>query len=169
MVSNRASFYLAEGHMSVPFIEGFEIVSKLGEGGMSAVYRARQLLLNRTVALKVIAPRFSNDSEAVKKLKIAKNRSHNLLISNARISRFLHFANFFTSFQHLLRGSSVKPLLPRISAILIWCSIYCGTVLWGLLNDRNLPVPSRGPIQLQTLQSEVHWRNVFIREIGSSL
>lgn len=32
--------------------------------------------------------------------------------------------------------------------------------------DRNLPVPPRGPIQLQTHGGEISWRNVFIREIG---
>ncbi|MDP3849134.1 MAG: DUF1080 domain-containing protein [Luteolibacter sp.] len=32
--------------------------------------------------------------------------------------------------------------------------------------DRKLPVPSRGPIQLQTHGGEISWRNVFIREIG---
>ncbi len=32
--------------------------------------------------------------------------------------------------------------------------------------DRKLPVPPRGPIQLQTHGGEISWRNVFIREIG---
>ncbi len=33
--------------------------------------------------------------------------------------------------------------------------------------DRKLPVPPRGPIQLQTHGGEISWRNVLIREIGS--
>ena len=33
--------------------------------------------------------------------------------------------------------------------------------------DRKLPVPPRGPIQLQTHGGEIRWRNLFIREIGS--
>ncbi|HYG33928.1 MAG TPA: DUF1080 domain-containing protein [Clostridia bacterium] len=33
--------------------------------------------------------------------------------------------------------------------------------------DRKLPVPAKGPIQLQTHGGEIRWRNVFIREIGS--
>lgn len=31
--------------------------------------------------------------------------------------------------------------------------------------DRKLPVPARGPIQLQTHGGEIRWRNVFLREI----
>ncbi|HTI99665.1 MAG TPA: DUF1080 domain-containing protein [Dongiaceae bacterium] len=33
--------------------------------------------------------------------------------------------------------------------------------------DAKLPVPPRGPIQLQTHGGEIRWRRVFIREIGS--
>src|SRR5579859_6341957 len=33
--------------------------------------------------------------------------------------------------------------------------------------DRKLPVPPRGPLQLQTHGGEIRWRNLFIREIGS--
>jgi hypothetical protein len=33
--------------------------------------------------------------------------------------------------------------------------------------DRNTPVPSKGPIQLQTHGGEIRWRNVYLREIGT--
>ena len=33
--------------------------------------------------------------------------------------------------------------------------------------NRKLPVPPKGPLQLQTHGGEIRWRNVFIREIGS--
>jgi hypothetical protein len=33
--------------------------------------------------------------------------------------------------------------------------------------DRSLPVPVRGPIELQTHGGEIRWRNIAIREIGS--
>ena len=37
-------------------VAGFQIVAKLGQGGMGAVYRATQLSIGREVALKVMAP-----------------------------------------------------------------------------------------------------------------
>src|SRR5262249_33617107 len=64
-----------------PAVPGFEIVGKLGEGGMGVVYRARQVGLERLVALKMIrwrlgdAPdagrleRFRREAEAVARLK----------------------------------------------------------------------------------------------------
>jgi len=33
--------------------------------------------------------------------------------------------------------------------------------------DRRLPVPPKGPLQLQTHGGEIRWRNLYLREIGS--
>lgn len=57
--------------------------------------------------------------------------------------------------------------------------VTCGSRVWVWLNDqmtvngailenyfdRKLPVPARGPIQLQTHGGEIRWRNIFLREI----
>ena len=61
---------------------GFDIESELGRGGMGVVYRARQVGLNRVVALKVILHaghadsaemvRFLAEAEAVAKKQFVK-------------------------------------------------------------------------------------------------
>jgi hypothetical protein len=33
--------------------------------------------------------------------------------------------------------------------------------------DRKIPIPAKGPIELQTHGAEIRWRNIFLREIGT--
>jgi serine/threonine protein kinase len=44
-------------------IAGFQLEELIGEGGMGVVYRARQLDLGRTVALKLIQPDLRGDQD----------------------------------------------------------------------------------------------------------
>ena len=60
-------------------INGFDILEKLGEGGMASVWKARQVSLDRTVAIKVLSDRlalapedirrFQEEAQAAAKLK----------------------------------------------------------------------------------------------------
>jgi hypothetical protein len=50
-------------------LEHYEIVEKIGEGGMGAVYRAEDTRLRRPVAIKVLPPEFSADSERLARLE----------------------------------------------------------------------------------------------------
>ncbi|MBI2921211.1 MAG: serine/threonine protein kinase [Planctomycetes bacterium] len=43
-------------------IPGFELLNKIGQGGMGAVFRAKQVSMDRVVALKVLPPRLAKDA-----------------------------------------------------------------------------------------------------------
>lgn len=47
----------------------YEIIRKVGDGGMAFVYEAKDRLLNRTVAVKVLRPEFVDDDEFLGKFK----------------------------------------------------------------------------------------------------
>jgi serine/threonine protein kinase len=48
-------------------IPGYKILGKLGAGAMAVVYKAKQLSLNRTVAIKVLPKRFTENPEYVQR------------------------------------------------------------------------------------------------------
>ena len=50
-------------------IPGFQVLEKLGEGGMATVWKARQVSLDRVVAVKVLSSQFASDPEDVQQFQ----------------------------------------------------------------------------------------------------
>ncbi|HPD45918.1 MAG TPA: serine/threonine-protein kinase [Anaerohalosphaeraceae bacterium] len=65
-------------------IPGYKVVGKLGSGAMAVVYKAKQLSLDRTVAIKVLPRRFTEKSDYIKRFfkegRIAAKLNHNNIV-----------------------------------------------------------------------------------------
>ncbi len=71
-----AARQLAQDKLNAPTLElkgqrfgAYEVISELGAGGMGTVYLARDLQLNRTVAVKVLLDGFKRDPDRLKRFK----------------------------------------------------------------------------------------------------
>ena len=63
----------------------YEVIEKIGEGGMSVVYKAKDRLLNRYVAIKILRPEFIKDEQFIenfrKESQAAAGLSHPNIVS----------------------------------------------------------------------------------------
>ncbi len=65
--AERLKITMKENKAVAHQIPGYKILGKLGAGAMAIVYKAKQLSLNRTVAIKVLPKRFSENPEYVER------------------------------------------------------------------------------------------------------
>ena len=55
------------GGVALKEIGGFELIQKIGAGGMGSVFKARQISLDRVVALKVLPPSIAKDQKFIER------------------------------------------------------------------------------------------------------
>jgi len=82
--AERLKKTLRESKAAVHQIPGYKILGKIGAGAMAVVYKAKQLSLNRTVAIKILPRRFSENPEYVERFykegQAAGKLNHNNIV-----------------------------------------------------------------------------------------
>lgn len=104
----------------------FDIGDEIGHGGMGTVYRAFDRTLDRTVAVKVLSPRFGRDPDFVKRFQAEASAAARLAHSNIVPIFFIgedsgrHFyAMQFVEGESLAERLHRTPKLPREEALAI--------------------------------------------------
>jgi len=82
--AERLKKSIKESKVTTHQIPGYQILGKVGAGAMAIVYKARQLSLNRTVAIKVLPKRFTENPEYVERFykegQAAGKLNHNNIV-----------------------------------------------------------------------------------------
>ncbi|HEX5031471.1 MAG TPA: protein kinase [Candidatus Eisenbacteria bacterium] len=92
----------------------YEIVGRVGEGGMGVVYRARDDRLGRDVAVKVIPPELASDKERLRRFQIEARAAGQLNHPNIVIIHDLGTSDgapYIVS--EMLEGETLRPSLSR--------------------------------------------------------
>jgi serine/threonine-protein kinase len=99
-------------------VGGFEIMSRIGRGGMGAVYKARQVSMDRLVALKILPPTLAKDKEFIERFfrearALAKMNHPNIVqgIDVGVADKYYYFAMEYVD------GETVQSILTRSGAI----------------------------------------------------
>lgn len=92
----------------------YEILEKIGSGGMATVYKAKCRLLNRKVAIKILRDEFANDSEFIKRFQIeaqaAASLSHPNIVSIYDVG---HEDGMHYIVMELIEGETLKEVITR--------------------------------------------------------
>jgi serine/threonine-protein kinase len=67
--AHLAAIHALVGGGERDLIPGYEILGRLGRGGMGTVYKARQAATGRIVAVKILLPHFANERDAVQRFR----------------------------------------------------------------------------------------------------
>jgi len=129
--------YSEEEKLRKALADRYEIIKKLGAGGMATVYLAREIALNRDVAIKVLPKAFLSDADFVARFKseaqIAANLEHPHIVRIYQISEEQELVYFVMSF---VPGGSVTDRINKqgtipIDDIVKWGIDVCSALAYG--------------------------------------
>ena len=96
----------------------YEILEKIGVGGMATVYKAKCHVLNRYVAIKVLKDEFTTDEEFIRRFNIeaqaAASLSHPNIVS---IYDVANEGNLYYIVMELVKGKTLKQIINEDGAL----------------------------------------------------
>lgn len=98
-MANPADDSMSQSLQQIP---GFQIMQKIGAGAMASVYKAKQLSLDRIVAIKILPKRLSEDPEFVKRFiaegRAAAKLNHNNIVQAIDVGEYAGYHYFVMEF-----------------------------------------------------------------------
>ena len=98
----------------------YEIIEKIGEGGMATVYKAKCNILKRYVAVKVLRDEFTTDEEFIKRFNTEAQAAASLTHPNiVSIYDVGHEENIYYIVMELVQGKTLKEII-NVDGALPW-------------------------------------------------
>ena len=98
----------------------YEILEKIGNGGMAMVYKAKCHVLNRYVAIKILRDEFTTDSEFIKRFKSEAQAAASLTHPNiVSIYDVCNEDNLYYIVMELIQGKTLKDIITE-EGVLSW-------------------------------------------------
>ena len=125
----------------------YEMIEKIGNGGMATVYKAKDLTLKRNVAIKVLKDEFTTDNEFIRRFNIEAQSAASLTHPNiVSIYDVGSEGNIYYIVMELIQGKTLKQIIDE-DGVLPW--------KWSL----NIA------IQIASALETAHKNNIIHRDI----
>ena len=99
----------------------YEILEKIGNGGMAMVYKAKDQVLNRYIAVKILRDEFTTDTEFIKRFEAeaqsAASITHPNIVSVYDVG---NEGNLYYIVMELVQGKTLKEIIVEEGAALPW-------------------------------------------------
>ena len=96
----------------------YEIIEKIGSGGMATVYKAKCLVLKRFVAVKVLRDEFTTDEEFIKRFNVEAQAVASLTHPNiVSVYDVGHEGNLYYIVMELVKGKTLKEIIVEDGAL----------------------------------------------------
>ncbi|WP_262391910.1 protein kinase domain-containing protein [Sporolactobacillus inulinus] len=102
----------------------YQIISRLGEGGMAVVYKAKDLILDRLVAVKTLRPELAGDEEFVRRFHREAESVASLSHPNIVAIYDIGEEDCYYLVMEYIEGMTLKEFIKNYSPISIDDSIY---------------------------------------------
>lgn len=98
----------------------YEIIAKIGNGGMATVYKAKDMTLKRYVAVKVLRDEFTTDTEFIRRFNIEAQAAASLAHPNiVSIYDVGNEENIYYIVMELIQGKTLKQIIDE-DGVLPW-------------------------------------------------
>ena len=96
----------------------YEIIEKIGTGGMATVYRAKCHVLKRDVAVKILRDEFTTDNEFIKRFNVEAQSAASLTHPNiVSVYDVGHEDNLYYIVMELVKGKTLKEIIVEDGAL----------------------------------------------------
>ena len=99
----------------------YELIEKIGNGGMAKVYKAKDQILNRYVAVKILRDEFTTDQEFIKRFEAeaqsAASITHPNIVSVYDVG---NEGNLYYIVMELVQGKTLKEIIVEEGSALPW-------------------------------------------------